>query len=233
MMRMVRTTLFLAAGLPGALGAQAVGSLPTESPFRDLEYRHDWSVLVGPSFGGKDGLNVAPHGGLSIASRYDLRLGRSPVLFTSRLGYIGAERRIVRQQAPVAQREAGSEGQPLYLADVGFTLNLTGNKSWRSLVPSVGGGVGLMSDFRGIRDSSDFQFGSRFSIVMGLGVKYVPRNSPWTVRAELTNYFYSVPYPGAFNTVPPNSTLEPLTTRRNDWVRNSLLLVGINRQLFR
>jgi hypothetical protein len=237
MHRTLRRGVLLAGVLvcvaPLRLSAQAVGTLPSGSPFRDLDYKHDWSILIGPSIGGRDAVDVASHGGFSFTTRYDLRLGSSPVQFTSRLSYVGGERRVLRPQVADSLKLVGTKNQPLYIADLGFTLNLTGNKSWRSLVPSVNGGLGLVSDFSGSADSSGYRFGSRFTFLLGAGLKYVPRRSPWTVRADLTNYFYSVKYPPSFQQVPLNSTLTPITRLNSDWVRNTLVQVGITRQLFR
>jgi hypothetical protein len=204
-----------------------VGSTPERSPFRDVEKRQELSVLFGPSFGGKDKVGAAPRGGVAAGVRYDIRLGNSPLAFTSSVMRQTATRDILQPGLPLANRVGATVSQPLYLIDAAFTLLLTGSKSWHSLMPSVTAGIGLVTDNKSVTDSSQFKFGNRFSPVFGLGLKYAPQQSRWTVRADLTNHFYSVPYPQVFRDSTPN--VPRITTVRSSWTRNSVLSIGLVR----
>ena len=222
----------LAAGalvLTAPLGAQ-VGVVPDKSPFRDVESKQDLTVFLGLG-GGRDLAGAAPSGGVLLGVRHDLHVS-GPAAFTSRLTMQLAERDVLRTRGvPPAPRLVRTESQPLYFADIGVTLNLTGRKSWRNLVPSLNGGLGLVGDFRAASDSSQFRFGNRFALQVGAGLKWHARGR-WTVRADLANYFYSVSYPSTFRIVAPvapEQPILPLTAGLSSWTRNSMLQVGVTR----
>lgn len=210
-----------------------VGSTPEQSPFRDVEKRQDLSLIVGPSFGGKDKAGAAPRGGLAVGLRYDVRLGGSPLAFTSSFMRQAATRDILQPGLPVANRIGASVSQPLYMLDAAFTLLLTGSKSWHSLVPSFTAGVGVVTDNASVTDSSQFRFGTRFAPVVGFGVKYAPLRSRWTVRADLTNRFYSVPYPQTFRDSTPGVPRVVGVNTNSSWTRNTMLTLGLVREIGR
>ena len=219
----------LAALVAPAARAQ-VGTLPERSPFRDLEGKQELTLFTGLG-GGRDAVGAAPNGGLALGVRYDLHIS-GPALLTARLVRQGAERDILTTRGvPPAGRVAGTVSQPLYLADLGLTLNLTGRKSWRNVVPSVTGGLGIAADFKNASDSSQFRFGNRFALQFGGGVKW-HAHGRWTVRADLLNYFYSVSYPGTFRILAPvdgEQPILPITSGLSRWTRNSMLTVGVTR----
>ena len=210
------------------LGAQ-VGTVPAESPFRDTEKRQEVTLLIGPSLGGKDKVGAAPRGGLAVGVRYDVPLGGSPLSFTGAIMRQGSTRDVLQPGLPLSNRIGRNVAQPLYMLDAAFTLRLTGSKSWRSLIPSITGGVGVVTDNKEVSDSSRFRFGTRFSPVLGLGLKYAPQRSRWTVRADLTNHFYSVPYPQSFRDSTPNVPRVTGVNTNNSWTRNTMLTLGLVR----
>jgi len=225
--RLTMPAVLLAVGSV-SLGAQ-VGTVPAKSPFRDLEKRQDVTLLVGPSFGGNDKVGASPRGGLTVGVRYDVPLGGSPLSFTSAIMRQGSTRDILQPGLPLANRIGSTVSQPLYMLDAALTLRLTGNKSWRSLVPSITGGVGIVTDNKEVTDSSGFRFGTRFSPMFGLGLKYAPQRSRWTVRADMTNHFYSVPYPQSFRDSTPNVPRVVGLNVNNSWTRNTILTLGLVR----
>jgi hypothetical protein len=222
-----RAMLLCGCGLMASAMQAQVGRTPERSPFRDVEKRQEVTLLVGPSLGGKDRAGAAPRGGQAFGARYDYQLGASPVAFTGAVMLQTASRDVL--QPGNTRRIGRTVSQPLIFTDVGFTMLLTGNKSWHSIMPSITAGGGLVFDGRAISDSSQFQFGTRFGILFGAGVKYAPERSRWTVRADLTNRLYNVKYPGTFSDstanvpriVPPNVS--------SDWTRNTMITLGIVR----
>lgn len=219
-------------GSSSVLGAQ-VGSTPESSPFRDVEKRQDLSLIFGPSIGGKDKAGAAPRGGLAVGLRYDVRLGGSPLAFTTSFMRQAATRDILQPGLPLASRVGANVSQPLYFLDAAFTMLLTGSKSWHALMPSVTAGVGLATDNKAVTDSSQFQFGNRFAPVLGLGLKYAPQRSRWTVRGDITNRFYSVPYPQTFRDSTPNVPRIVGSNTKNSWTRNTMFTLGIVREFGR
>ncbi len=213
--------------------AAQVGTTPDKSPFRDIEKRQDVSVIAGQSFGGKDKAGAAPRGGQAIGLRYDVRLGASPLAFTSSFMRQSASRDILQPGLPLSNRVGATVSQPLYMLDAAFTLLLTGAKSWHSVLPTFTAGVGLVTDNKAVTDSSQFKFGTRFAPVIGLGVKYAPLRSRWTLRADLTNRLYSVPYPQTFRDSTPGVPRVVAGNVNSKWTRNSMLTLGIVREIGR
>ena len=213
---------------------RTVGVQPTGSPFRDLEHKDDLTFFGGLA-GGRDRVGAAPNGGPAIGVRYDLHVS-GPAAFMSRLVVQLSDRDVLRTTGvPPAPRIARTVSQPLYLADIGVTLNLTGRKSWRNVVPSINGSLGLASDFRAASDSSAYRFGNRFMLQAGAGIKWHARGR-WTVRADLSNYFYNISYPQSFRILQPTApeqAILPITDGLTGWTRNTMLTVGVVRHFRR
>lgn len=210
-----------------------VGTTPDKSPFRDVEKRQEVSLLFAMSNGGKDKVGAAPRGGLAFGARYDVRLGGSPLAFTSSIMRQSATRDILQPGQPLANRVGANVSQPLWFLDAAFSLLVTGGKSWHSLMPTVTAGVGIATDNKTVTDSSQFKFGNRFSPVLGFGLKYAPERSRWTMRADITNRFYSVPYPQTFRDSTPNVPRIVGTNTRNSWTRNTHFTLGLVREFGR
>lgn len=224
--------------MAGALGvllgsgvqAQQVGTTPDQSPFRDMEKRQDVTLFFGLSTGGHDRAGAAPRGGGVFGARYDVRMGNTPLAFTAMVSRQGATRDVLQPGLPVAQRVGASVSQPLYFLDGGFTLLLTGGKSWNNFVPSATFGAGMAFDPRGVSDSSKFSFGSRISPSFGLGLRYAPVNARWTVRGDIISHFYGVKYPQTFrdSSVAGVPRIVPINVN-SSWTRNTAFTLGITR----
>jgi hypothetical protein len=174
-----------------------VGHLPGNSPYEDLEYRQEWSWFVGYFDARKDPVGVAPQGGMLLGTRWDVRLA-GPAYFTGRLAGASLSRRIIDPTKPIGQRFVGEENVPVALIDAGFSVNLTGFRSWHSLVPVVSGGFGTVTDVRGKNDIADYRFGMPLTFTFGAGIKWVPLDSKWQVRLDWSNYEYRIHYPGSY-----------------------------------
>jgi hypothetical protein len=216
----------------GQLHAQ-VGATPERSPFRDVEIRQNVTLLLGQSLGGRDQVGAAPRGGTAVGVRYDINLGASPIAFTSVLMRQAATRDVLQPGLTLPNRVGANVSQPLWILDAAFTLLLTGNRSWHSFVPSTTIGVGLITDNKAFTDSSKFEFGNRFAPVIGFGLKYAPQRSRWTVRADITNRFYSVPYPQSYRDSTPGIPRIVATNVRKSWTRNTMLTLGLVREIGR
>ena len=196
------TTRFLARAAalaialsPGAAGAQ-VGYPPTRSPYRDLVFRQELTAFTGYMSGEKGRAGIAPSGGPVAGVRYEIRIG-GPAQFTVRLMQAWSERTVIDPSQPVATRSLGTRAWPLYQGDVGITVNLTGQKSWRRLVPVVSGGIGLASDGNKGGDPAGFNIGTPFAFSFGGGIRWVPGGS-FQLRADVSDFLYSVDDPDAY-----------------------------------
>jgi len=211
--------------------AQEVGYPPERSPFRDLEYRQELTAFTGYFAAGKDPVGVAPRGGPMLGARYEVRVG-GPAQFTARGGVVWSKRTVIDPRLAPGSRELGTPEQGLYVADVGLSLNLTGQKSYHRVVPLIHGGIGVVSDFRG-RDRGGFQFGTSFAFSYGAGVRLVGAG-PFQLRADVSDMLYQIEYPDTYFT-PFNSQAPVITTGRSKgaWTHNAALTIGASILLFR
>jgi hypothetical protein len=210
-----------------------VGSTPQQSPFRDVEIRQNVTLVAGASLGGKDKVGAAPRGGAVFGVRYDINLGSSPLTFTSTLVRQSASRDILQPGLPLANRIGSTVSQPIWALDAAFSLLLAGNRSFHSFVPSVAFGASLVTDNKAVTDSSKFEFGTKFSPLLGLGLKYAPQRSRWTIRADITNRFYNVKYPQTFRDSTPNVPRVVGPSVKGSWTRNTMLTIGLVREIGR
>jgi hypothetical protein len=235
MKRVALGAALLAAGAAPA-GAQ-VGYEPPESPFRDLEHRQEVTAFGGYFRPSTDIAGVAPRGGPAVGARYELRIG-GPAQLMVRAMRVSSERRLLDASAP-APRPAPVREEALYVADLGISLNLTGQKSWHGLVPVLNGGLGLASDFKGDADpqtdttARGYKFGTPFAFSFGGGVRWNP-GGRFQLRADVNDYLYQVKYPSSFYIAPTGSTpVLGSDVKQNQWKNNVALTVGASILFFR
>lgn len=227
------TTVTLASlTIAPTLSAQ-IGTVPQSSPYTDLEYRQEFSLFGGYYHAGSDKAGVAPGSGPTLGLRYDLRLG-GPALLTSRLQYVSSSRTIIDPRRPVDSRVVEADASwPVYLWDVGINVNLTGQRSYRRIVPFVNGGLGVATDFKGGADVGAWSFGTPFAISIGGGVKWVPSGNI-EFRADFSDHFYEIKYPNSYYDVASDGT-SVLSQResKSDWTSNIGLTLGVSYLFFR
>lgn len=227
-------TAFVAALmlLPAAGLRAQVGFPPDASPYRDLEFRQDLSLFTGWFSAKEDIAGVAPRSAPMVGVRWDIRIG-GPAWFTVRAAGVASERTVIDPRRSVATRVIGDESSPIGLLDANIFVQLTGQKSWHRLVPVVGAGLGVASDFKSSRDVGDYQFGTPFAFNFGGGVRYVP-DGRWSLRLDLTDYLYRIKYPDLYRIQASDGTRvlgddDP----SSQWTHNMALSIGASYQLFR
>lgn len=230
MKKLSASLLFLA--LPArALFAQ-VGYEPARSPFTDLEFRQEITAFTGVFIGGAEPSGVAPRSGPMLGFRYETRVG-GPAQFMARATRVFSERRIVDPKKPAATRYADLQSWPLYLADLGLAINLTGQKSIRHFVPVTTFGVGIASDFRSSSDVGGYRFGTTFAFSFGGGVRWTP-GGPFQLRADFTDYLYQHTYPTTYYVRASDSTAVLRGNQaKSVWKHNVGLTVGASYLFFR
>lgn len=221
----------LLAGLGAPLGAQ-VGRAPEQSPYRDLEFRQEWTTFAGYFDTRHDPAGVSPQGGILIGERYGFRMG-GPAYFTMRVAGSPQHRTVVNPQLPLATRRLRTESVPLMLVDAGFEMQLTGGKVWHSVAPVLNGGVGMTADLKSKNDVGGFSFGYPFTLTFGSGLKYVPRKG-LSARLDWSSVVYRLHYPDAYYV---KSTADPAvlesTVKKNLWRRNNVWTFGLSILNFR
>lgn len=224
----------LALAAAAEAGAQ-VGYPPTQSPFRDLRETQEVTFFTGWFLAKKDPARVAPQSGPLVGAHYQWRAS-GPANITFDFARVETERRVLdpeRDESSCAAdslecKYLGTWRWPMYMADLGVALALTGARSFFRLVPEVRAGVGVASDFHTQPDVGNFAFGTRFAFTWGAGIRWVPGNR-FQLRADVINHLYSVRYPDEYYLPAADGT--SVFTReqsRSAWLNNPAFTIGLS-----
>lgn len=214
----------LLASLPAA--AQ-VGHEPAKSPYVDLEYNQEITAMFGYMRARHDPAGVAPQSAPFAGVRYEWSL-TGPLALSADFSNAFSNRNVVNPALPKATRDRGTESAPVRSFDVALAMNLTGRKSWHSLVPQVRAGLGLIQS-SAKDDSSGFSFGTPFAFTIGTGVKFVPVNGRIQLRADVTDRIFKLGYPDSYYTKASDLTqVLDATTAKSFYTHHTALTVGVS-----
>lgn len=236
MTRRTRRRLLLLALLalttPSAGFAQ-VGHTPQESPFRDLRGRQGLTFGAGLINPADDPAGVGPGAGYLLTGRYDYLL-TGPLWAIARVSYApGLERTVKDPEATGPGRIVGTVTEPLMIGELGLSLNLTGNKSWRGIAPRLHGALGFASTFKSAYDLGAYRFGSKFMVSYGVGARYATQ-SGWDLNADLIRMYWKMKYPETYGGDGSASDESILGTKPlGPYNGNLVLTVGVTRYFFR
>jgi hypothetical protein len=204
-----------------------VGYPPTRSPYRDVETTQAITLIGGYFAAHRDPANAAPQSGALVGAHYEWRAS-GPAHLTAELARIASDRLLIDPARSGPGRDLGTVQRPLYAADFGLGMALTGARSWNGFVPVVTGGVGFVSDFRTKPDSGGFKFGTRFAISWGAAIRWVPGGN-LQVRADWNNRLYTIAYPESYYAAPTGGTAVVSTGQaRSFWTNNPAFTLGIS-----
>ncbi|MGI8547248.1 MAG: hypothetical protein ACR2M1_07930 [Gemmatimonadaceae bacterium] len=219
------------------LKAQSVGPVvghrPAESPFHDVKPSQHITVFGGYFDTPQDEIGATPRGGALIGLRYDLPVS-GPAEFFVRAQRVSSHRTAFDPSLPAATHSLGDQSVQLYIADLGFALNLTGQKSWHSLIPVIGLGAGIATASRSSGGKDPYNFGTQFAITADAGLRIVPGNS-YEIRLMAGNVLYQNHYPTAYYAAPVAGA-DPLlsaNTARSGYRANWTYTAGLAVPLFR
>jgi hypothetical protein len=235
---MTRRAIVIAAVLGGAcssarLDAQ-VGHEPQRSPYNDLRETQELTFFSGYYRAKKDPARTVPQSGPMAGVMYQWRPG-GPAHLNLTLTRVASERRVLDPELPKTCsgpptdcKVNGVYRWPLYAADAGVALALTGARSFYRLVPEIKGGAGIVTDFHTQPDIGDFAFGTRFAFTWGAGIRWVP-GGRYQLRADLTNHLYSVRYPVSYyQFAPDTSAIFTQRQSRTAWLNNPGFTIGVS-----
>lgn len=223
--------MFFAASLLPAVASAQVGYPPERSPYRDVSTAMRVTAVAGWYSGASDPAGVLPKDGPLVGVRWHAHVG-GPAEIGVRLSMVSTERTVIDPALSAQDRVVEDRSVRLGMGDVVMVINLTGNKSWRRLVPYVHAGIGLISDFAS-RDVGGFRHGTEFSFAYGAGVRFVPRDR-FELRAELGSAFYNTEYPTSyFQPGADETSVLPPTAARDAWRNNWSFVVGVSVSPFR
>lgn len=230
---MKQALLLLAVFLAFPAAAQvSVGYPPAKSPYRDLEFHHEMTLFGGYFLPGADPAGVAPKGGPLAGIRYEVVVG-GPAQLVVRLAQAFSDRNVIDPTQPEASRNLGVRTWPVYLADAGISLNLTGQRSYHGIVPVVYAGLGLASDAGKKVDEDPYRLGTTFAISLAGGLRFVP-GGRLQIRADAGTYLYQIKYPSAYYVLASdNTSVLDDDQAKSFWKRNGAFTLGVSYLLFR
>jgi hypothetical protein len=228
--RIATVVAVLIAGTAPSLQAQ-VGHMPGESPYRDVHFGQTVSASAGWLAMKRDPAGVSPDAGAFGQLRYDVAIGGPAIMF-ARYSLAPSQRNLLLPAVPVEQRILRTPGTVMHIIEGGLDIALTGKKSWHGLVPTIGGGAGIVSDFAAA-DTGSYQFGVKFSLSYGLGVRYMLSNG-MQMRLEANNFLWQYDYPDRyFVAASDGSAILVDSDKRSAWRGNWGLSAGLALPIFR
>lgn len=224
--------VLIAAALPAVAAAQ-VGHPTSESPYRDVSRRPRASIFGGWYAAANDEAGVLPKSAPILGAKFEVHVG-GPADITLRLGHVSTERSVIDPTKSSGSRFVEDREVTLGFGEIGLSFSLTGAKTWHGIMPTLNGGIGLVSDFKGA-DVGGFRHGTTFVVGYGLGVRYIPSpSSRWSLRGDAGSYIYSLEYPLSYYTpAGDGTTVLTQATKRSQWRNNWTLTVGAAYYLFR
>jgi hypothetical protein len=231
----MKQTLFFLGFVAVSTTARAqvsVGYAPSASPYRDLEYHQEFTAFGGYFNAAKDPAGLAPKAAPMGGIRYEITVG-GPLQLVARFAETLSKRNVIDPTKPAASRALGSLDWPVYLADVGFSLNLTGQRSWHGIVPVTSMGAGVATDAGKKVDADPYRLGTTFAISYGAGLRFVP-GGRFQVRADAGSYMYQIKYPAGYYIKASDDTqVLPDSQSKSFWKRNGAYTIGVSYLLFR
>lgn len=223
----ITSAVVLAVALAGPVEAQ-VGHDPARSPYRDLRWGQFISLSAGQAFGGGGSHGLGPQDGRVIWARHEFLADR-PLTIGFGAGYAQLQRNFADTSLS-GQGFRGPVDQNVWFAEGVLQLNLTGGKTWNSLSPYVGLGLGLAFGEDVPEDRSGYKFGTKFYFAPAVGMRtFVTRRL--YVRAEARAVFWNLSYPALYRTYDPDGLgpMQPLLADQplKEWAPTPMLHAGL------
>jgi hypothetical protein len=213
-------------------GAPQVGYPTNRSPFNDLLYRQELTVFGGHFKAGTEPAAVAPGSGAMVGARYEVTVG-GPTQLYLRGSRVFSERRALDPTQPVSSRVIGVFKVPLTLVDLGISVNLTGQRSYHRVVPSLGMGIGVASTLKSKLEKDPYKFGTTFAFSFGGGLRILPTDRV-QIRVDGGTHMYQIRYPtGYFTATGNNPAVLPSTQAKSLWKSNPSITAGLSYLFFR
>lgn len=222
------SALIIVLALVAAPAAAQVGYPPSKSPYHDVPFKQEVTLYGGTYQGAIGKAGVGPSGGPVIGARYAIRLG-GPVEATAHVARVATSRMVKDPLKSGDERLVGEQSFGMYMADVGFALNLTGQKSYHRFVPVVGAGLGVVSGSNS-PDVGGFKVGTPFALNFRAAIRFIPEGNI-SARLELSDNMFQLSYPAAYFRSPPIGEGTPILPRSagdSQWTHHRVLTLGIS-----
>jgi hypothetical protein len=225
--------VILAVGLSKPLSAQVIGYEPAKSPYRDVDTPNAFSIFGGYLHAAQDPAGVAPESAPVVGLREQIHIG-GPAMVIIRLTHSFSDRIEINPTLPASNRVVGTVPAGLTFLDANMGFNVFGERAWHNLQPEVNIGVGLVSDLGTPPDVGGYQFGTKFDVTFGGGVRWIPPGTKFSFHLNADAYIYQLKYPASYHTVAiDGSQVIPSNKPLNDYRTNGMFVFGISYALFR
>ncbi len=204
-----------------------VGHAPAQSPYVDLDYNQELTLMGGYVRTRHDPAGVAPKDFSTLGLRYEVTVA-GPLALSMDVVSGQTTRDVIDPNKPAATRKVGTQSNTEFAVDFAGAMNLTGKRSWHSLVPQLRVGLGLLKN-AAADDSSGFNVGTSFAFSWGGGVKYVRPGSRLQLRADVTDRLFKLNYPDSYYRFASDGT-SPLTgtTAKSFYTHHTFLTLGVS-----
>jgi hypothetical protein len=214
MTRLLRAAALLLPAMLAGAGTLAAQTVP--SPYQYLTKKQSVEITAGylftdPTVHVNDTLTAAfgPQSAPLVSMAYSLRVSEA-VSLRAEVGYAPSKRSVYRADvtsdtttvSPV--RTSTKVDIPLYVADAGLRLNLTGARTWHGMAPWAGAGAGLVGWIKGtsadeasVPVTERFQFGPAFALALRAGNDWYPTQR-LSVGVHASDYLWKVKVPRGF-----------------------------------
>ena len=211
--------------------ATTVGYPPSQSPYEDIPSPQRLSIFGGYFDAKRADAGVAPQSAPMVGAQYEVTID-GPAQFFVRGAWVDSKRNAVNPALPYNQRSLGVYGDALFLGDIGINMNLTGQRTWHHLIPTVGLAIGFASA-RGSVPKDPYDFGTEFSFGGDVGVNYV--FSKWyELRLGIGNTMYQNHYPtGYYTPASDSSSVVRSGVSKTSFFNNWRFTAGLAVPLFR
>ena len=186
----------MVACMTAQVASAQIGYPPSRSPYLDVDQTQELTTFFGYFSAKHDPAKVAPIGAALGGLQYEWRAGGPAHLGTDFM-VVNSTRTPQDPSLPFATRSLGSQPDRLYAMDGFLALSLTGDRTWHHVMPMTTFGVGVISDFKGA-DVGGFQYGTKFTIPWGLGLRWIPGNGHLQVRGDMRDWMYPITYPEGY-----------------------------------
>lgn len=206
-----------------------VGHNPTDSPYRDVTTRQEFTLSGGWFRGNPSEANIGARPGPMFTFRFGTRLSGPLDLLVSFSG-VNSSRYVVNPDSPVTTRTTGPVNYDLVIADMTLGFNLTGRKTWHGIAPYLGIGAGMEMPTAGTTDPGGYEAKQNFTFIPTFGTR-VSLGRSLALQAEIRDYFIRYEFPLRY--FQPNNTavppvLDPTRYDEKDLTSNWAFTLGVS-----
>lgn len=178
-----------------------VGHDPSSSPYREIRNGRYLELFGGRILGNGGTIRVGPRDGTVIGARVDFR-AKNTIQVSFGGWYAGTVRNIVDADDSVATRVKPAIAHHLAGGEATLQFNVAGGKSWHSLAPYFGVGIGVVKGQKTpAADTSGYTFGTKLYFAPLIGTRVILGDRLF-IKAEAKAYFWSLKYPISYTDEP-------------------------------